>query len=764
MLHGRAGQVSDTGLYQRFQEIYRNTGYSRRTNTHQIAESDASSAFITSASNTGVRRHRGFIRSEVKKSEVTHFDENQKLGESPLSSSGCAPPRSSVIPYTNPQARFTQTSEESSLDEVKSISAHQKKACSSLEDDSEVPSQPSLAQLAAMDAFRFKPKVLKPKSNLRKGRSDNSSVEIVVNKSDEHTSATDHKASCWTRATERMEEEQTSLSWDCGFQDIENLQPAPNLNCLGKRRPHNSQKVEIGMNPTSTVNSRKLLRTDANFPALPSTKEAVTSVKEPGILTIDSSTSAHPTLSDPSPRINSNKKATNSDKTIFTANKMAIPVAKVDNLLEPTAKMIQDIRTKPMGELAPHLRTKAMDKSALVHTVVEVPKSPQSQRNTNSTGKMEMESRIPPHIASARNKSTLTKSGEEGNNEYVYLNPENAVSQASALNPPKTTNLAPVEAEKNATEPQPSQQDTPSGMNLVQHSSVSNPSEKQPLLSSKEFLNLMATQHDEWASSHTMPNPRRQTPSSEITLKRAGISQGRAQDDLPVTSELLAVQEPDRLKGEDKLSDTINSPEPEMIPGSESRLDAEEEIPTQCEDPSHQLSAPSRAPVMKRGNNRFTKDDPWEFPWISGEPKPSLMGWNNKLKPAPIGDEWTMRDPHDPSDAKHKAVIETWASDQLQEQAVTAPVVDVNDPDFLTGRGIVEGDIGLQEAIEASLHDAVPDKSTIHEPKRQLNTEDAIKEHIARHGLQIPEGQHKKQEKRDPMSGKSQSSFLFAAV
>ena len=643
------------------------------------------------------------------------------------------------------------------------------------EDASEAYSQLSLAQLAIMDAFRSKVDTVKSRGDITAPQSETSSLDIIVDNSAGRKSYTHQQKSCWARGIGTAEN--AAPTWDNSGHDVEKygaLHPPISLNKLPKRLPRNSPKVNVGsatassfngmlprgaahdnnmkLSPTTAVNQKELRRTDLNFPSLPSSQrphQSKAALREPKTPVYKSFPSTNVMALKYTINHADDLKATHSNGELSTSE------AKIDGVPDLLVEKMDSVLTTPNTGVAPHLRLKTDPIKGSAYTEAESSVPPQTIETIAHPSKIEVKTTLPLHLAAARNRSAFISS-EKGNDiksatsEHVpSLASQPPHLQASVEMTTRTASVVPAEVQQQVTVVKVPQQDTLTEIFKTPCDPSSAPAEKEHESSSRDLLKVMTAQHSEWANSHTV-----WTSNSKLHPKQTAAPKVTLQQSIPVTSTPSAAEEPNWFENDEQLNNTNDIPKIDSNLPLKSALKAEIAASVQHSGLSHQPIATAKAPTAKKSKGTSNKDDSCPFPWITGEEHTSLMGWDKKIKPAPIGEEWTTRDAHDPTDAKHKAVIETWASDQLECQPGKSLAIDVNSPDFLTGQGIIDDDIGMQQGIEASLHDAVPDRTTIHEPKRQLNTEDIIKDHIHRYGLPSSKEPPKKQEKRDPISGK----------
>ena len=89
---------------------------------------------------------------------------------------------------------------------------------------------------------------------------------------------------------------------------------------------------------------------------------------------------------------------------------------------------------------------------------------------------------------------------------------------------------------------------------------------------------------------------------------------------------------------------------------------------------------------------------------------------------------WENREAFGTASAEQERLISLWMQDNTQDEA---PRLDTTHPDFVTGVGIIAGDVELQEGIEASLHDIQAPERKLLEPKRHFTAQKAINEKLS---------------------------------
>lgn len=744
-------------------------GHSHGTTADQVSEADILAGFKTGGSNVSGRRHRGFVRSEVKKTAATFLSNTTKDREfQHRSNVGLSSQRGDDI-----DGDLDRALQSSGLPDPVHIDMRSEIRRNSIEGITKAFSQPSLARLAAMDAFRAEMGNNNAKAETKSPQSDTTSLDITVDSVAGCQASTDRQKSCWARGDEAAED--AAPTWDNTGHDVEKygpLHPPISLNNLPRRLPRtdtlanastptessfnrrlargaNTHK-NVNLSPTLVVNLNRLQRTDTNFPSLHSSQKQYQTKKAERILNIPVYESFAPkNLSTSTSTTNqAGKKPTVANFQSTSTDTLSASEAQIKGEPDISIERMDNISADPEATIAPHLRPKpdAIKNRANPKTHDAIPLRSRQTLETPNThsgkGVKPLPIYLPPHLARAWHNSGLTSTGEDKDNGSSIQQPD-LVREASVDS--EAISLTPAEVVPKVGRGETPQPDLLIGSDKTSPGTSPAPSKERHESSSQKILKVMATEHTELAKSHTACPPK-----TDLHPRKAEKTSVPMQESVPITPDPPAAKLYTLFQDSNKFN--INNGEPPV--GSSALRKSAPKIAyatsNQRNGLSGHVSATARAMKLKDASS---KTDIGPFPWISGTEHNGLQGWDNKLKPAPIGEEWAMRDAHDVTDAKHKASIETWASDQYMDQAGKSVEIDVNSPEFLTGQGIIDDDMGMQQGIEASLHDAIPDRTTLNEPKRQLNTEDIIKDHMSRPGFPPSQTLPKKQEKRDPISG-----------
>lgn len=556
------------------------------------------------------------------------------------------------------------------LSETSTTGPHLTSKSVHIEDASRSDSQSRLNQGAIINTSEVN-------QSIEAAESDTTSFEIITDKPAVHKPANNRQKSCWTRAIES--DLDTAPMWDpsdSSPHDVEKYGPLHrpiSLRNLPARLPRDRSSVNAGAtnarssrlargnvgeevmksSPTSEGNSRRLERTNRNFPPLPLSREVHKNEhtdQEVKINAQEIPSSTHSATAAPIADQVGDHSTPDKPRSMTPNGKLRAAPADIKHGTDHSDGMVDAIGATSKILLAPHLR--------------------------------------PSLDAFKEDKSTS-------------MNIEN-----QALDYPDS------------------------------------PSDERHDDAQKDFLKYMVAQNPKWSNRHATRTPKSGTPMSQATQPVTPVHKN-----LPATSKLSNVKSPTFLEHGNQVNNS-NDKRKFKTPPQQSLSMVDSATPCKKSSPFTIVSAAALRPMHK---NRPAKNDIGPFPWIEGEEDTGLQGWDNKMKPAPVGDEWDLRDTYNSTDANRKAVVEAWANDQSNGQVKNSVQIDVNSAEFLTGEGVIEDDIGLQRGIEASLHHAIPDRTTVHEPKRQATTEDVIKEHVRRHDFPSSEAI---QEKQDPVRGR----------
>lgn len=620
----------------------------------------------------------------------------------------------------------------------------------STEDASAAFTQPSLGRLGTVDAFKCRTDAPKPSEDIK-------TLRTTANNSTDSRGFTIQRKSCWTRGTEATEK--VTPKWDNSGHNVEKYgppRPPLSLNKIRKRVPRSSPLVNDSTAATSSfntcaiaakpspapvVNSKELQRTDTNVPSLPSPQRTIPVFKSYPSTKLIRST----------PKIDRarSKEILDDFEPTSSADKSSATETRFDGERDFCSKTMDTFTIASEATVAPHLRRKPDFIATSANLVAGISTSPYCRRSTemvdifSPTNSRSFAISLPSHLHAAWIKSALETAEKENASETVIgqrrLVP--AVSSNSQITCP-----VPAMAKHDIAVEELPQQETV--IDLTETSLILSPVRPEKGIDDlSQGLQKMIAAHP----TERVKSIDTQTSTSHVQRKKAEIMEEHAQESLNVTAEPSNVKPGTSFEYKRELNVTNKVYTFVPDPTQTIALETENASLGECYGPSPQVSATVKA---RKNKETFKIDETGPLPWISGKEHTSLQGLDHQMKPAPVGEEWAMREPHDFTDANHKAIIETWASDQLKGHVGKTLNVDINNPEFLNGQGIIDDDIGLQKGIEASLHDARPDRTTMHEPKRQLTTEEMIKEHVTRHGLPSSEQRLKKQEKRETLSGR----------
>ena len=110
-----------------------------------------------------------------------------------------------------------------------------------------------------------------------------------------------------------------------------------------------------------------------------------------------------------------------------------------------------------------------------------------------------------------------------------------------------------------------------------------------------------------------------------------------------------------------------------------------------------------------------------------------LVGWDGKMNPPPVGEDWDRRIPFDPRSHERLSVIKAWREEQAADpEEGSRVVVDTASADFQTGEGLAGGDVNVLSPIDKREHEIRASNDDFTQARRHQNAAEAIKDYKAK--------------------------------
>ncbi|KAL9103824.1 MAG: hypothetical protein Q9163_001179 [Psora crenata] len=130
----------------------------------------------------------------------------------------------------------------------------------------------------------------------------------------------------------------------------------------------------------------------------------------------------------------------------------------------------------------------------------------------------------------------------------------------------------------------------------------------------------------------------------------------------------------------------------------------------------------------RTASTRRVKKHEWEDPHYETQ----LVDYKGDMLPAPIGDEWQVRDKYHNPDER-LAVLQEYAEDQAIEIEKAIPTVDTNSPSFLAGHAVLDDERVEEIDLENSKSTATSARPRNgYSAKASKTADDAMKEYVKR--------------------------------
>lgn len=110
-----------------------------------------------------------------------------------------------------------------------------------------------------------------------------------------------------------------------------------------------------------------------------------------------------------------------------------------------------------------------------------------------------------------------------------------------------------------------------------------------------------------------------------------------------------------------------------------------------------------------------------------------LAGWDGKMKPPPVGDEWDRRQPFNPQSNERHSVIEAWREEHAADpEENNRMVVNTASSDFQTGEGLAGGDVNVLSPINKMDHETHTPDDDFTRARRHRNAAEAMEDYKAK--------------------------------
>ena len=130
----------------------------------------------------------------------------------------------------------------------------------------------------------------------------------------------------------------------------------------------------------------------------------------------------------------------------------------------------------------------------------------------------------------------------------------------------------------------------------------------------------------------------------------------------------------------------------------------------------------------QRSSIRKGKKSEWEDPHYEMQ----LVDYKGDFLPAPIGEEWQIRDQYNNPDERF-AVLQEYAEDQAIDPEQVAPAVNIHSPSFLAGQTVLDDECVDELDLDDTQRTALPGHTFRGQRSRVNKTaQDAIKEYAGR--------------------------------
>ena len=152
-----------------------------------------------------------------------------------------------------------------------------------------------------------------------------------------------------------------------------------------------------------------------------------------------------------------------------------------------------------------------------------------------------------------------------------------------------------------------------------------------------------------------------------------------------------------------------------------------------CKQTNVDLASPSREGPVPGGTRSSVKKDKShgsEFQMV--DYSLDLVGWDGKMNPPPVGDEWDHRRPFNLQAQERLSVIEAWRTEHAADPEKNRVMVNTASADFQTGEGLAGGDVNVLSPIDKMEHETLIPNDEFTQARRHLSAAEAMKNYTAK--------------------------------
>ncbi|KAL9125358.1 MAG: hypothetical protein Q9217_005426 [Psora testacea] len=262
-----------------------------------------------------------------------------------------------------------------------------------------------------------------------------------------------------------------------------------------------------------------------------------------------------------------------------------------------------------------------------------------------------------------------------------------------------------------------------------------------PTLQPQASSSVSQHQPDTLTVGHPRPHAPKSTPATSLARcghpKTAFAPHHRAQK--PMNSHVANEPSNDRREDDSKPIATKSVAEPHNLGSGLDISKALKDITNrdQTETSNHEpddkqahslKGFPNDLTRGRTASNKKAKRSQWKDPHYETQ----LVDYNGDMVPAPIGDEWHVRDKYDNAEER-LAVLQEYAEDQAIYCEQLTPAIDINSPSFLAGHTVPD-DVRVEESEpDETQSAALPPNAVDGRLRKAYKTaDDAIKEYAER--------------------------------
>ena len=110
-----------------------------------------------------------------------------------------------------------------------------------------------------------------------------------------------------------------------------------------------------------------------------------------------------------------------------------------------------------------------------------------------------------------------------------------------------------------------------------------------------------------------------------------------------------------------------------------------------------------------------------------------LVGWDGKMNPPPVGDEWNRRRPFNPHSNERILVVKAWREEHAADlESKNRVIVDTTSTDFQNGEGLAGGVANVLSPIDKLDHETHVPNDDFTQARRHQNAAEAMKDYKAK--------------------------------